>query len=325
MATRRWFSDPMSRVAVIGSGLVGRGWAIVFARAGRVTSIWDTEDGKAQAAREQIEKDLPDLAEAGLLGDASEAEVLERVEVATSLEGALEGVIHVQECAPERVEVKREVFATLDATAGLDTVLASSTSGIVASAFSEELSGRERCLVAHPLNPPHLIPLVEIVPAPWTSEDTVEKTSTLMRDVGQSPIRLRKEIPGFVVNRLQGALLGEAFRLFEDGVTDVPGIDAAVAEGLGLRWSFMGPLETIDLNAPGGIADYIEKFGVMYHGFAVESGLPREWGKELATNLEKERRKHLSADALAERSAWRDRRLAGLAAHKRRADSDGST
>src|SRR5690606_2084294 len=119
---------------------------------------------------------------------------------------------------------------------------------IPASAFTEALKNRSRCLVAHPINPPHIIPLVEIVPAPWTDPAVVERTRALMNEVGQAPIQLTREVSGFVVNRLQGALLAEAFRLVENGVCTTADVDAAVADGLGLRWSFVGPFETIDLN-----------------------------------------------------------------------------
>lgn len=310
----------MDRIAVVGSGLVGSGWAVVFARAGFPVAVWDAEEGKAEAARGRIAGDLPGLAAQGLLGGEEPGDVLARIEAAPTLADAVAGAVHVQECAPERLEVKREVFAALDAAAGPGAVLASSTSGIVASAFSEGLEGRARCLVAHPLNPPHLIPLVEIVPAPWTSEEAARRAGDLMARAGQVPVRLRREVPGFVVNRLQGALLQEAFRLVEDGVADPDGVDAAVADGLGLRWAFMGPFETIDLNAPGGIADYIARYGGLYHELAVDSGPPRPWGKGLAAELEKARRSRLPAGSLGERSAWRDRRLAALAAHKRDAD-----
>ena len=135
-----------------------------------------------------------------------------------------------------------------------DAVLASSTSGIPASAFTEGLAGRARCLVAHPVNPPYLVPLVELCPAPWTDAAVVSRTRALMTSAGQVPATVNKEMDGFALNRLQGALLAEAFRLVADDVISPTDLDALVKHGLGLRWSFMGPLETIDLNAPGGLA-----------------------------------------------------------------------
>jgi 3-hydroxyacyl-CoA dehydrogenase len=186
-----------------------------------------------------------------------------------------------------------------------------------ASAFTDRLANRERCLVAHPINPPHLVPLVELVPAPWTRPDVIARTETLMKSVRQSPIRLSREIDGFVVNRLQSAILAEAFKLVADDICGVGDIDAAVAEGLGMRWFFMGPMETIDLNAPGGIADYCDKLGPMYQELAKEQAAVRPWTKDLVGKIESQRRRFLPESQLAERRAWRDRCLAALAAAKR--------
>ena len=312
-------------IAVVGSGLVGRGWAVVFARAGCSVRLWDTQPDQADKAVLGIAGELDGLAELGLAGEDPPSEVLGRIAVASTLEAALDRAAHVQECTPEVLATKQAVFAQLDAAADRDTVLASSTSGIRASLFSESLTGRSRCLVAHPLNPPHLIPLVELVPAPWTDPAVVERTRVLMEGVGQATVTLKKEVPGFVVNRLQGALLHEAFRLVQDGVADVADVDAAVESGLGLRWSFMGPFETIDLNAPGGIADYVARYGQLYLDLARDGGPPRPWEADLARSLESDRRKQLPADRLDERAQWRDRRLALLVAHKLRHALDHDT
>lgn len=309
-------------IAIVGAGLVGRAWALVFARAGNRVRIYDPSGGVAEDAVGWIEAELPAMEEIGLLRGRSPHEVRANVTTAGSLAAALEDAVHVQENVPETLEAKTAVFAELDAAAGPDTVLASSTSGIVASAFSEGLAGRARCVVAHPLNPPHLIPLVEIVPAPWTAPETVEQARALYAACGQAPIVLKREVPGFVVNRLQGAFLHEAIKLVEDGITDVDGVDAAVKDGLGLRWSFMGPFETIDLNAPDGIADYIARFGGLYLDLARDSGPARPWSAETAAMLEKERRRVLAAGDLKKRAAWRNRRLTGLVGHKVAAEAD---
>lgn len=138
--------------------------------------------------------------------------------ISPSLEEAVKDVIWIQECVPENVEHKKKAFESLDKIADKDkTILASSTSAIPCSSFTSTLSTRNRCLVAHPVNPPHLIPLVEIVPAPWTDKAVVEKARALMEDIGQSPIVVNKEVDSFILNRLQGAVLNEAFRLVEDG------------------------------------------------------------------------------------------------------------
>jgi L-gulonate 3-dehydrogenase len=217
------------------------------------------------------------------------------------------------------LEIKRELYKKLDALAAPHVTIGSSTSGLPASSFTEGLANARRCLVVHPINPPHLIPLVEIVPAPWTAPEAVEKAARIMREVGQSPIRLTREINGFVVNRLQSAMLAEAFRLVEDGICDAGDVDKAVADGLGLRWFFMGPFETIDLNAQKGIVEYCKNLGPMYYGLAKEQADPRDWHPALIKKIEDHRRLVTPADRLPERRSWRDRCLAALVSAKRRA------
>ncbi len=159
----------------------------------------------------------------------------------------------MQECAPELLELKRRILGELDALTPRETIIASSSSAITASAMAGELPGRERCLVVHPGNPPYLLPVVEIVPAPFTREDVVERASALLAGAGLSPVRVRVELEGFVFNRLQGAMLREAYALVRDGVASVEDIDRIVTDGLGRRYSVVGPFETSDLNVRGGI------------------------------------------------------------------------
>ncbi|MDQ0396006.1 3-hydroxyacyl-CoA dehydrogenase [Labrys monachus] len=296
----------MTSIAVIGAGVVGSSWALVFARAGLDVVVHDPDPAAAGRVAAFA------AANAGADGDG----VLSRIRTAPSLEEALAGADYVQESAPERLEIKKALYRRLDAAAGPDTILASSTSGLPASAFTEGLAGNRRCLVVHPINPPHLVPLVEIVPAPWTAPEVVERAGAVMRSVGQSPIELRREIAGFVVNRLQSALLGEAFRLVEDGICSADEVDRAVSDGLGLRWFFMGPFQTIDLNAANGIAEYCRNLGPMYFDLAREQADPRPWSPALVAEIERQLRGTVSEEALPERRAWRDRYLAALKAVK---------
>ena len=245
----------MIKIALVGMGLVGRAWAISFARAGHDVLLWDEKPDAVDEALRFADEILPDLAANELLGDAPAA-VRARMRRAATLEEALDGVSHVQESTPEDVGVKRHVFARLDALAPAGAVLASSTSAILPSRFTEALPGRGRALVVHPINPPYLIPAVEVVPAPWTDAAVVERTAALMKSAGHAPIVMKREIDGFLMNRLQGALLEEAFRLVAEGYASVEDVDIGIRDGLALRWSFMGPFETIDLNAPGGVRDY---------------------------------------------------------------------
>jgi L-gulonate 3-dehydrogenase len=312
----------MSKVAIVGSGFIGRAWAITFARAGHDVALWDGQLDVPAKAIDYIAGVLPDLVANDLLNGASADEMLARIRAFSELDQALAGAVHVQENTSEDVEVKRDVFARLDSTADPTTVLASSTSAILPSAFTETLKGRTRCLVVHPINPPYLIPAAEVVPAPWTDAAVVERTAALMRAAGQSPIVMKREIDGFVMNRMQGALLEEAFRLVADGYASVEDVDIGLREGLALRWSFMGPFETIELNAPGGVRDYAERYQQIYKRIFPTAQWRADWTGPLMDRIEAERRKLLAADRLQERQAWRDRRLMALAAHKKRADKD---
>ncbi len=301
------------RIAIVGSGLIGRAWAMVFAGGGCDVALYDSVPGAAEKARGLVAEGLNELAAHGLVADAKAAAA--RVRVASDLADALAGATFVQENTPETVEAKRAIFAELDRLAAPDAILASSTSTIVASLFTENLKGRHRCLVAHPVNPPHLVPLVELVGAPWTSPDTIAKAKALYEAVGQVPIIVRKEIEGFILNRLQAVLLSEAFRLVEDGFVTPQDLDHTLKDGLGLRWSFMGPFETIELNAPAGIPDYCARYGpslarLSHADAAIYDGdnlarLLALWGRAP------------SSDEVAARMRWRDRRLAALKAHKR--------
>ncbi len=304
----------MVQIAVVGAGLIGRAWSIVFARAGFGVALWDPDRRQVQAAIQFIGDRLPELHAAGLLAEPPEL-VARRVRPVMHLADALAGAQHVQENGPERVDAKQALFAELDRLAGPDVVLASSSSGIRASAFTETLKGRARCLVAHPVNPPYLVPLVELCPAPWTDAAVVTRTRTLMRSAGQVPATVKKEMDGFALNRLQGALLAEAFRLIADEVISPGDLDALVKHGLGLRWSFMGPLETIDLNAPGGLRDYCERYGPLYAELQRQM-TPREWDAALIERLEAARRTELPMNMHGVRQEWRDRRLMALLAHK---------
>jgi 3-hydroxyacyl-CoA dehydrogenase len=309
-------SAEKTRIAIVGAGLIGRAWAIVFARAAHPVTIHDADRAALNASLVTIEASLRDLRATGLLDEESAA-VRARIRPAATLAEAVRDAGYVQENVGENLAVKQTLFAELDKLASPETILASSTSTIPASQWSEGLARRARCIVAHPVNPPHLVPLVELSPAPWTAAETVSRTKGLLEAVGQVPIVVRSEIQGFIMNRLQGALLAEAFRLYEDGYASLEDIDKSVRDGLGLRWSFMGPFETIDLNAPGGVADYCARYGEPYYQM-LQSQRPRRWDEAVVRRVEQERRRQLPASNLAERAAWRDRRLMQLVAHKRR-------
>ncbi len=304
----------MTNVAVIGAGLIGRAWSIVFARAGFNVTLWDQFPLQTAQALTFIADRLPELRAAGLLADEPET-VQARIQPMQSLWETVREADYIQECGPERTDIKTGVFSELERAAQPSAVIASSSSGIPASAFTEHLKTRNRCLIAHPVNPPYLVPLVEICPAPWTDPEVTERTRQIMVEAGQVPATVKKEVDGFALNRLQGALLAEAFRLLADDVISPADLDALVKHGLGLRWSFMGPLETIDLNAPGGLADYCNRYGPLY-AMMQQQMKPLEWDAALVNRLHAAMRAQLPANMQPVRQEWRDRRLMALLAHK---------
>ena len=303
------------KIAIVGVGLVGRGWSIVFARAGYDVALFDHEPVVVARAPGLIRQSLDKLVTHGLIENADT--VANRIQPAQSLGQALEHAAYVQESVFEEVAAKQNILTAIDANVAEDTLIGSSSSGIPASAFTEHVKCRDRCLIAHPVNPPYLAPVVELVPAPWTSRQTVQSVRSLMESVAQVPVEMTREIEGFLLNRLQGVLLMEAWRLVEEGYATVEDIDRTIRYGLGLRWSFMGPFETIDLNAPGGVADYAKRLGPLYHRIAASRTEHHVWSSELISEVERQRRMILSADDLSQRMAWRDERLMSLAVHKR--------
>jgi 3-hydroxyacyl-CoA dehydrogenase len=172
--------------------------------------------------------------------------------------------------------------------------------------------------VGHPTNPPYLVPLVELCPAPWTDPKAMERAHALYEAAGQTPVTLAREIHGFLLNRVQAAVLNECFSLFEQGLASSDDIDKVLKDGLALRWSFMGPFETIDLNAPAGVTDYAKRYGQQNRETVVDVQ-PFGWGDDTLARVDAERRKQLDIADIGTRSAWRDRRLMALAAHKRQA------
>ena len=309
----------MSTIAVIGAGLIGRAWAMVFARAGWTVRLTDTHEDARSNAPKLLKAALAEQAKHGLVDDPKAA--MKLISVFATLEEAASGVDFVQECGPETVEAKIAIFKALDKATPAHAILASSSSAIVASKYTEKLAGRARCLVAHPVNPPHLVPIVELCASPWTSEEALAKARKIYEQIGQVPITVLKEVDGFILNRLQGALLAEAFRLVSEGYVSPQDLDKTIKDGLGLRWSFMGPFETIELNAPGGIADYCARYTGFYKRVAAEPPKPTVYDKRSTDKLVAAWHgpggDNPTPEKQAAKTRWRDERLAALAAFKK--------
>ena len=300
----------MKNVGVIGGGLIGASWAAIFSKSGFNVFVYDPFPAVFDTYNERVKLFLEELK--SIQPEINVEDSLSRISINVSIEDLCKSVDYIQESAPEILSVKQELFAKLDMLAPDHVVIGSSSSAMPISTITQNLKGQHRCLIAHPANPPHLIPCVEICPGPNTSSLTIEKAKDVFDKSGASSVNVKKEIDGFILNRLQGALLNEALRLYSEGYANSDEIDATIRDGLGLRWAFMGPFETIDLNAPGGIRDYMARYGPMYTEMAkTQTSLP-DWSDQVGKKLEMERRKILPEDQLQERAKKRNLLLKSL-------------
>ena len=275
-------SDP--KFSIVGSGSIGIGWAIVFARAGYKVKVYDIEESALRNFEIQVKNRLELLDENKLL-TSSPKKIMAKIQTTLDLAEAVAGADYVQECGPENLEVKREVFTKLVGLAKPDAILASSSSALRPSEFSSEITSNERCLVVHPGNPPYLISIAEVVPAKFTSEQSIKTCTDLLTKVGIIPIRVNNEPQGFVFNRLQGAILREAYCLVRDGVISPTDLDLIVTEGLGKRWSIVGPFATSALNVRGGIRAHVARMGKSYFEMGRERGQNDPWDEALVERV----------------------------------------
>jgi 3-hydroxyacyl-CoA dehydrogenase len=285
-------------VAVVGTGVIGRSWVQVFIRAGCQTRIYDENPEQIEKALTWLDQDL----------EAEQADTRRSlVSVHTSLSDALKGAGYVQESGPEQIEVKKAIYARLDEAADPNAILGSSTSAYDMSEIASGLSGARRCIVAHPVNPPHVIPVVEILPGAETDPEVVAQTSEFMTSVGQTPVLLNRYVPAFLLNRMQAAVIREAISLVESGVADVDAVDAVIRDGLGLRWALMGPFAVADTNADGGIREYFTRYGQAYKDCMDQLGPTPSFDAEMIERLGR------GTDAMSgnaphsETRRWRDR------------------
>jgi L-gulonate 3-dehydrogenase len=247
-------------VAVVGAGVVGRSWARAFAGAGFPVRLFDPSAEAARAAVATIAAELSEDVGLGLLPAGAASEVVGRITVCGRLADAVAGVDYVQESGPEDLAVKQSILGELVAATAGDVILASSTSTLDPNLIAAGSPGAVRFLVVHPVNPPHLIPVVEILAGKATDPAIVVRACEFLRQVGQQPVVLHRFVTGFLLNRLQAALLREAIALVVDGVADAAAVDTVVRDGLGLRWAVLGPFGVAATNADGGVGDYLTRF-----------------------------------------------------------------
>ncbi|XP_028289431.1 lambda-crystallin homolog [Parambassis ranga] len=307
-------------ITVIGSGLIGRSWAMVFISGGYSVKIYDNQPGQSAKAITEIRKQVEELEEAHMLrGELPAAQQLALLSSYDDLAQALEGAYFVQECVFEQLEVKQSIFQNIEHVVGKDVILSSSTSCLVPSKVFSKVQNRSRCLVSHPVNPPYYVKLVELVPHPETAAAVMDTTHVLMTKVGQAPVLLRKEIDGFALNRVQAAIIAESWRLVQDGIISVKDIDLVMSEGLGMRYAFIGPMETMHLNAPEGLEDYMKRYGENLTRVLTSFGPVPDFTGEGSKSIIKEMCELIPSDQnhLSARKERRDRLLMCLAKQKK--------
>ncbi|MYH56354.1 MAG: 3-hydroxyacyl-CoA dehydrogenase [Acidimicrobiia bacterium] len=306
----------LGRIGVVGGGSIGVGWAIVFARAGHDTTVYEPEAPRRRILIEEVEVRLGEMETFGLLDEAP-AEIVSRLTVTGDLSETLDGAAHVQECAPESLPLKIGLFEKMDAGADTTTTLASSSSTLTISDIAGGLTGRARCLLAHPGNPPYLIRVVELAPPPFTDPETVDSARELFAGAGMLPISVHQEIDCLVFNRLQGALLREALLLVRDGVIAPDDLDLLVSEGLARRWSVIGPLAVAELNTRGGIVAHAGFMGLAYGRIGLERGQEDPWESDVVRQVAEALESRFPSSCRDDQVLWRDRELMRLERDRR--------
>jgi 3-hydroxypropionate dehydrogenase (NADP+) len=250
-------------VACIGAGLIGQGWATLFAANGYDVIMQDLSEARLENATAQVNLNLKFLENNGRLQKDQATVACERIRTILNLADAVKHADYIQESVPDNYPAKKEVFKEMDAAAASDTILASSSSGLMMTEIQKVVTRPQRCVMTHPFLPVHLLPLVEIVGGEQTAPQTVDITVALMETLGKTPVRLRKEVSGYIVNRLQAAILREAIDLVANGVASAEEVDSAFCSGMGMRDPFIGPFLRAYL-AGGGIEDFVEGYAESY-------------------------------------------------------------
>jgi 3-hydroxyacyl-CoA dehydrogenase len=301
----------IKRVCVIGTGVIGASWAALFLAKGLEVSATDPAPNAEAALRKFISDAWPALEQLGLAPGASQSNLT----FSADLQTAVTGVDFVQENAPERLDFKQKLYGQLDDLLPADVIIASSSSGLPMSKVQEGCKTYpQRCVLGHPFNPPHIIPLVEIVGGVRTSEETIESATSFYRALGKRPVRLNKEVPGHVANRLAAALYREVLYLVNEGVISVADIDDAVSWGPGLRWGVMGPNLLYKLGGgAGGMKHFFEQFTAPMMGLWSVLGNPTIT-PELAQSVTEGVDAESGSQSIEELSADRDHILLGLLA-----------
>lgn len=307
----------MTKVVCVGCGTVGSAWAVVFARAGHDVVLFDKNPDIVDGFSIPLIRETLALLNASVQDLEPVEDSLRRISVEPSLEKALANAYYVQESILEDLDHKKSLFKDLADFTDDRTLLASSTSAIKGSKFLMDIRCPERALIAHPVNPPSLIPLVELCGTPATTQDTLTKADVFLSQAGMKPITLRKEIDGFILNRLQYTLFAEAMHLVGEGYCSASDIDRVITEGLALRWASIGPFEVAHLNAAQGFRGFVDQLGPMMRHMGHSAKTDYPWPDSLATDIHEELCATTPVPNIPERQQWRNTQI--LAARKMQA------
>jgi len=305
----------IERVGCVGAGLIGHSWATLFAWKGYPVTLQDLKVEVLNYAMSQIGRNLEFLTQTGLLKTGSCERCLERINLTTDLKEAVSDADYIQESVYENYKAKKEVFRIVDALAPVHSILASSSSTLKMSVIQKATQTPERCIVAHPWNPPHLMPLVEIVPGKETSPKTVEATRNFMTNLGKVTVVQKKEVSGTIGNRLAAALWREAIDLVYRGIAELEDVDKAVSAGPGIRWAILGPHLSYHLGGgSGGIDYFLSHLGptmeARWRTLATWTSMPSRAESKVIEGIKKAR--VVREKSIGDIAKWRDKKLAAL-------------
>jgi 3-hydroxyacyl-CoA dehydrogenase len=298
----------MNKIGICGAGLIGASWAIGFANAGFNCLVYDSNEDSIRNFEKTSDQLLLDLEI--LDPKINVKKIKSNITLNCTINEICKDVILIQESIIEDLDTKQKIFKELDKLSSKNTILASSSSYLLISKISELVEHKHRCINAHPALPPHVVPFVEVVGSDYTSNEIVQEAIKLYKKANYAAIVVNKETEGFVLNRLQGALLNEAVRLHEGGYASMEDIDIALKHALGIRWAFMGPFEIMDLNAPEGIKDSFSRYKSGIQNLAREQNSVPEYSEEYLYKLENEQRKRLSYSERSNRIEKRNKMIA---------------